>query len=190
MTHIITPDEEEGMDKINIDELFEKNHSKDLRQLSLFKKILNRIHRRINTTSNLKKEKHVWFTVPEFIFGEPLYDKGDCIGFLVVKLEENGFNVKYIHPCTLFISWNHWIPSYVRHQFKKQTGKTIDHNGNVQYEDEEEENEESKIFNTGNSANNQNNKNKKDYKEIDNYRPSGNLVYNQDLFDKIDKKFN
>ena len=55
MTHIITPDEEEGMDKINIDELFEKNHSKDLRQLSLFKKILNRIHRRINTTSNLKK---------------------------------------------------------------------------------------------------------------------------------------
>ena len=44
MTHIINPDEEEGMDKINIDELFEKNHNKDLRQLSLFKKLIHIIY--------------------------------------------------------------------------------------------------------------------------------------------------
>ena len=188
MTHIINPDEEEGMDKINIDELFEKNHNKDLRQLSLFKKILNRIHKRITTTSNIKKDKHIWFTVPEYIFGEPLYDKGDCIGFLVVKLEQNGFNVKYIHPCTLFISWDNWIPSYVRHQYKKQTGNTIDEKGNVisSKEEVEDEDENNKIFNTGQEFK----KKEKDYNEINNYKPSGNLLYNQDLFDKIERKFN
>jgi len=188
MTHIINPDEEEGMDKINIDELFEKNHNKDLRQLSLFKKILNRIHRRITVTSNSKKEKHIWFTVPEFLFGEPLYDKGDCIGFLVVKLEQNGFNVKYIHPCTLFVSWEHHIPSYVRHQYKKQTGNTIDENGNVIFNKDEQEDEDdnSKILNKGQEFK----KKDKDYNEIDNYKPSGNLVYNKDLFDKIERKFN
>ena len=36
MTHLLLPDEEEGMEKINIDSLFEKNHNKDLRQLSIF----------------------------------------------------------------------------------------------------------------------------------------------------------
>ena len=192
MTHIIFHDEEEAMDKINIDELFEKNHNKDLKQLALFKKILNRIHRRIQITSNQKTDKHIWFTVPEFVFGEPLYDKGDCIGFLVVKLEENGFNVRYIHPCTLFVSWSHWVPSYVRHQFKKQTGKVIDEKGNIVYdqdEDEKEENDDNKIFNNGPNNNNLKKKDK-EYNEINNYKPSGNLVYNQDLFDKIDKKIN
>ena len=38
MTHLLLPDEEEGMEKINMDELFEKNHNKDLKQLSLLKK--------------------------------------------------------------------------------------------------------------------------------------------------------
>ena len=104
MTHLLFHDEEEAMDKINIDTLFEKNHKKDLKQLSIFKKILNRIHNRINVTSRSKKDQHIFFTVPEYIFGEPLYDKGECIGYLVVKLEENGFKVEYIHPCTLFVS--------------------------------------------------------------------------------------
>ena len=32
MTHLLFHDEEEAMDKINIDTLFEKNHKKDLKQ--------------------------------------------------------------------------------------------------------------------------------------------------------------
>ena len=69
MTHLLLPDEEEGMEKINIDELFEKNHNKDLKQLSLFKKLLNRIHNRIKITSRTKRDQHIFFTVPEYIFG-------------------------------------------------------------------------------------------------------------------------
>ena len=42
------------------------------------------------------------------------------------KLTTNGFVIKYTHPNLLFISWKHWIPSYVRTEFKKKTGKNID----------------------------------------------------------------
>jgi hypothetical protein len=189
MTHLLLPDEEEGMEKINMDELFEKNHNKDLKQLSLFKKLLNRIHNRIKVTSRTKRDQHIFFTVPEYIFGQPLYDKGDCIGYLVVKLEENGFHTKYIHPATLFVSWNHHVPGYVRTQFKKQTGKVIDQKGNIIKRDDDEDPEE-ELFNRGKPKNINNNSKQKDYKEINNYKPSGNLVYDQDLFDKIDKKIN
>ena len=182
MTHLLFHDEEEAMDKINIDTLFEKNHKKDLKQLSIFKKILNRIHNRINVTSRSKKDQHIFFTVPEYIFGEPLYDKGECIGYLVVKLEENGFKVEYIHPCTLFVSWKHHIPSYVRTQFKKQTGKAIDEKGNIIYDKDTEEPDEIKL------SSKEDNKTIKKYNETDNYKPSGNLIYGQDLFDKIENK--
>jgi len=182
MTHLLFHDEEEAMDKINIDTLFEKNHKKDLKQLSIFKKILNRIHNRINVTSRSKKDQHIFFTVPEYIFGEPLYDKGECIGYLVVKLEENGFKVEYIHPCTLFVSWKHHIPSYVRTQFKKQTGKAIDEKGNIIYDKDTEEPDEIKL------SSKEDNKTIKKYNETDSYKPSGNLIYGQDLFDKIENK--
>jgi hypothetical protein len=36
------------------------------------------------------------------------------------KLKTNGFNVRYIHPNLLFISWTHWIPGYIRTEFKKK----------------------------------------------------------------------
>ena len=43
------------------------------------------------------------------------------------------------------------------------------------------ENDDNKIFNNGPNNNNLKKKDK-EYNEINNYKPSGNLVYNQDLF--------
>ena len=114
-------------EKINIDDLYEKKRQTDVNKLELFKKILNRIHVRIKTTSRQKiDEQFCWFVVPEVIIGVPKYDQGSCIAYLIDKLRENGFNVKYIHPNTLFISWLHWVPSYVRTELKKKTGIVVD----------------------------------------------------------------
>ena len=121
MSNFLFHDDEESYDTVDIDSLFEKKQQKDLKQLSIFNKILNRIHKRINYTAKTKpNDKHLFFTVPEYIFGEPLYNQGDCIGYLVVKLEDNGFDVRYMHPNTIFISWKNWIPHYVREQVKRK----------------------------------------------------------------------
>tara|TARA_E500000331_G_C16953989_1_gene581786 strand:+ start:62 stop:637 length:576 start_codon:yes stop_codon:yes gene_type:complete len=191
MSNFLFSTDEESMGKINIDDLFTKSQQRDQKQLSIFNKILNRIHNKIKgTTRSQKKETHVWFSVPEYIFGEPIYNQGDCIGHLVVKLEENGFHVQYMHPNTLFISWANWIPSYVRTEVKKQTGKVLDEKGNIIRDlkaDQEDEDMNSKLFN---DKNNSLQKNKKEYTPLDQYKPTGNLVYNQEMFDKIDKKMN
>jgi len=190
MSCILFADEEETNRKINIDDLYEKKQKKDLKQLSIFNKILNRIHKRITNTAKLKvQEKHIWFVVPEYIFGEPCYDKGDCIGYLVSKLEDNGFHVRYVYPSNLFISWLHWIPSYVRTEVKKKTGIVLDEKGNIISKKEEEEEGESKMFQSGEKGG-ANQKTQKQYTPIDKYKPTGNLIYGQDMFDKLEKKIN
>jgi hypothetical protein len=191
MSCILFADEEETNRKINIDDLYEKKQKKDLKQLSIFNKILNRIHKRITTTAKIKvQEKHIWFVVPEYIFGEPCYDKGDCIGYLVSKLEDNGFHVRYVYPSNLFISWVHWIPSYVRTEIKKKTGIVIDEKGNIisKKGEEDDDNVESKLMNDKSSGSNQ--KQQKQYTPINNYKPTGNLIYGQEMFDKLEKKIN
>ena len=92
-------------EKINIDDLYEKKRQYDLSKLALFNKILNRIHVRIKTTSRQKADEHFcWFLVPEVIIGVPKYDQAGCIAYLMDKLQDNKFNIRYIHPNTLFIS--------------------------------------------------------------------------------------
>lgn len=182
--------DEEAHGKINIDDLYEKKHQRDLKQLSIFNKILARIHKRIQVTGrNKRNDKHVWFTVPEYIFGEPNYSQADCLGYLVAKLEENGFFVKYMHPNTLFISWENWVPAYTRNEIKKRLGVVLDEKGNIVEKLEESKEVEShdpnvRLFNKNKAEEEK----KKSYTPIDEYKPSGNMIYNQDLFRKLEKK--
>jgi len=190
MSCILFVDEEEANRKINIDELYDKKQKKDQKQLSIFNKILSRIHKRITHSARIKlDEKHIWFVVPEYIFGEPCYSKGDCIGYLVAKLEDNGFHVRYVYPSNLFISWLHWIPSYVRTEVKKKTGLILDERGNIIGKKEDEEESKNDITASVNEKG-QSQKNQKQYTPIDNYKPTGNLIYGKEMFEKLEKKVN
>ena len=192
MSCLLYVDEEEAQQKINIDDLYEKKHQRDLKQISIFNKILNRIHKRIQITGRTKKtDKHIWFTVPEYIFGEPNYDQGDCLGYLVSKLETNGFHVRYMHPNTLFVSWEHWIPAYARNEFKKKTGIVLDERGNVVDKGNndvvESHDPNSRLLNAGKKAED-GKKDAKQYTSIKTYKPTGNLVYSPDILERIEKK--
>ena len=91
MSVFIHTDEDDNVQKINIDDLFAKKQRRDLKQLSIYNKLLNRVHKRITaTTRGRGTDTHIWFNVPEYIFGEPVYDNADCTGYLVAKLEANG----------------------------------------------------------------------------------------------------
>jgi hypothetical protein len=196
MANIFTLDNiDDFSEKLNIDELYEKKRQHDLNKLELFNKILNRIHVRIRTTSRQKiDEQFCWFIVPEVIIGVPKYDQGACIAFLMERLKENGFNIKYTHPNALFIYWGHWVPSYVRTELKKKTGIVVNEygvkidenniqvNNNIQVVDQSPNlilmKEQSKPLQL-----------KRDYTPIKSYRPSGNLVYDDELLSKIEDKF-
>jgi hypothetical protein len=180
-------------EKINLDELYEKKRQNDLSKLELFKKILNRIHVRIKTTArNNIHEKFCWFVVPEVIIGVPKYDQSGCIAYLMDTLQTNGFQVRYFHPNTIFISWNHWIPSYVRNEIKKKTGISVNEYGE---KIKEEYNEDDDEYNEDPSSSVSQGpiqliKNSKKYTPIQSYKPSGKLVYNEDLLNKIENRIN
>jgi hypothetical protein len=189
---------EDFSEKINMDELFEKKKQKDLEQLNLYNKVLNRVHVKIKTTSRQKKdEQHCWFVVPEVIMGVPRYDQGACIAYLVDKLETNGFSVKYIHPNVIFICWKYWVPSYVRDQLKKKAGIRVNEFGKPIKDDEQSSNDkdsnETMTLSLGKSgdtsgASNSQTATKKVFNSTKNYKPTGKLVYNDDLIDLLGNK--
>jgi len=184
MSCFLFTDDDDNLNKINIDDLYENKKKRDLKQISIFNKILNRIYKRIQLTARNKvQDKHIWFVVPEYIFGEPIYDKGECIAYIVSKLETDKFHIRYVHPNTMYVSWANWVPSYVRAEFKKKTGLILDESGRVveKTEDEAEERNNSKTITDK--------KQQKDYTPIAKYKPTGNLVYNSEMFEQIEKRF-
>ncbi len=198
--------EEEIETKINLDELYERKQQRDLNTLDSYNKILNRIHTRIKTVSrNQINEQFCWYIVPEMMIGIPKFDHGACVAYLMDKLRDNGFVVRYTHPNLLFISWQHWVPGYVRNEIKKKTGIVVDGYGKEIRKDSEsngvsnserrEPEDINSILLNGRGANNATNANnvnnaKKDFKDINSYKPSGKFIYNDDLFKKLENRFN
>lgn len=205
----------ENVRKINLDELYDTKKEKDLQKLQVFNRILNRIHTKIKMTSRQKiNSNFCWYVVPEVMLGVVNYDRVMCISYIVAKLEENDFQVRYTHPNLIFISWGHYIPTYVRTEFKKKTGISIDEHGNKKEEGNENSEEGGSgggirlITNSGGGENanidhtllNRNktsaassanpNLVKKEYKPINSYKPTGNLVYSNDFLKKIEDRMN
>jgi hypothetical protein len=186
-------DETDLSEKLNLDDLYEKKKQHDLNTLSIYNKILTRVHDKIRLASRQSKDnQHCWFLIPEIIIGVPKYDNGACIAYIIDKLNSNGFVVKYTHPNLLFISWKHWIPSYVRNEIKKKTGVVIDGNGNRldnsgdKLELIETSDPNSLLFPKG--IKNTSEESKKNFKDVNSYKPTGSLVYNNDLFKKLEDK--
>ena len=117
------------------------------------------------------------------------------------RLKTSGFNVRYNHPNLLFISWMHWIPQYIRTEIKKKTGIKINEYG--QKLEDDEDMDEQTISQVENGQSNPNDyllkindpegkkvkQQKKEYTPIKTYKPSGNLVYDDDILNKIENKF-
>jgi hypothetical protein len=186
-------DESESL-KLNMDELYIKKQQQDLNILNNYNKILTRIHNKIKYISKqLINDQCCWYVMPEMMIGIPKYDYRDCTAYVIEKLRENGFIVRYTHPNLLFISWKHWVPTYVRNEIKKKTGKIIDEYGNI-VENNSNSNNIQDQYNNANSydniiinkSENTSNAKNKDYKDIKTYKPSGSLIYNNNLLKKLD----
>ena len=92
------------MSSLNIDDLYENKNSKHLRRLEQFDGILKKVHMRIKA-SKKKKKMHCFYQIPEFIIGVPLYNVNELKQYIMNSLKKNGFNLLYVDPNWLFISW-------------------------------------------------------------------------------------
>ena len=195
MNNIFTINESDDYnEKINLDELYERKKQHDISTTNNYNKILNRIHTKIKTTARLQlSEQYCWFLVPEMMLGVPRFNQATCIAYVIDKLQNNGFRVRYTHPNMLFISWTHWVPDYVRTEIKKKTGVNIDGYGNILKNDDNENsnktdslNPDTLLLKNSSKPNNAN----RDTKDINTYKPSGQLIYNNDIINSLKNSFN
>jgi hypothetical protein len=192
-------DSTEESTKLNLDDLYERKKQQDLNTITLYNRILNRVHTRIKTVSRQQtKEQFCWFVMPETIIGVPKYDHGACTAYIIDQLRDNGFVVKYTHPNLLLISWATWCPSYVRNEIKKKTGIVIDGAGKrLDLGDEEngqgknpyvsDDPNELMFHRKAGGGPNDPKKPNKEYTDIGSYKPSG-IIYNENLLRKIEDK--
>jgi hypothetical protein len=197
METIFTLGDTTGEDsRINLDELYDAKKQHDLNTLALYNRILARIHARIKTISRQpSNEQFCWYVIPEMIIGIPKYDNGACTAYILTKLEENGFVVRYTYPNLLFISWAAWCPSYVRAEIKKKTGVVIDGYGNkIEGVDKkggstsnDSSDPNSLMLNMSKNGSGGGSKtvNVKQFTNINSYKPTG-LIYNESLLKTIE----
>jgi len=199
----------EEASKMNIDDLYSKKQERNLNTVKNYNKILNRIHNKIKyTAANNTLDNHCWYIIPEILIGIPVYNSLDCTCYILNKLKENGFIINYTYPNLLFICWNQWVPTYVRNEIKKKTGKIVNEKGEILnnttndnvlntnynnnitniFDNIKKNNDNNEIDNKYESKENKQSENKQSetqYKNINSYKPSGSIIYNNSLLEKL-----
>ena len=184
---ILNEENEEFEEKISLDDLYEEKQNADAFQIEIYKKVLTRVHKKVRLTAKQKTDNtHCFFLVPEIMFGCPKYDTQKCITFVIEKLVNNGFQIKYTHPNLIFISWKHYIPNFKRDEIKEKTGITIDGFGNIV--NKKNQSGGSTPLNLPtlpsiNSAQNQTKTPDNKFKDISKYKPSG--IYDESMLMKL-----
>ena len=180
-------------EKLNLDDLYKQKKLTQDHKIKIYQRVLARVHSKIKTTSRMRgSAKCTFFLLPEFILGTPRYDMSECTSYVMEKLIDNGFMIKYTHPNLLFISWQHYIPNYQRAQIKKKTGVSIDGYGRVIHKKNrktDDNNINSLLLKNGSKNETKGILKKgveKNYKSISSYKPTGNLIYNTKLIQKIE----
>jgi hypothetical protein len=179
-------------EKLNMDDLYKQKQQSEEHKLKIYQKILARVHKKIKATSRMRNsDRFAFFVLPEFILGIPRYNMVECTSYIIEKLIDNGFMIKYTHPNLLFISWQHYVPHYQRAQIKKKTGVAVDAYGRVvnKKNKKEDDNINTLLLKNGSKEEKKGilkKGNNKNYKEISSYKPTGNLIYNTKLLKKIE----
>ena len=88
---------------VNDIDMFHKDKIK--KWIKVYEKVLGYCYRKVREHV-LRDQKFCFFPVPEYLVGFPLYNITHCTCFIIKKLNQSGFNTKYIPPNVIYIYWN------------------------------------------------------------------------------------
>ncbi|QOI90276.1 hypothetical protein QKU58_gp055 [Pyramimonas orientalis virus] len=92
------------MKQLNIFELQNSINKKKQHRTNIYENVLEKCHTKIKTAAN-KEKYELFYDVPQYVVGLPLFNINECIDFIIKQLSNNGFEVKYHFPKMLHISW-------------------------------------------------------------------------------------
>ena len=79
-------------------------HEREKNRLQVYENILQKCNIKIQNAV-LRDEEFTVITIPDFIIGFPTYNFQNCIKYVIFKLKQNNFKVKYYYPNALQIFW-------------------------------------------------------------------------------------
>lgn len=91
--------------KLNASDIIRQQERRNNKKIKSYKLVLEKCYIRIKFFAK-KNDKWCFYTVPNYLVGVPLYDVNACIVYVIKKLIDGGFNVKYTHPNLIYISWD------------------------------------------------------------------------------------
>ena len=89
---------------VTVTELLKEQNIKKKQKEKTFKKIYKNLEKRI-IIANSANNNSLWFEIPEFILGIPIYNIIECKDYLQKKLKKNEFSSQFIEPRYLSIKW-------------------------------------------------------------------------------------
>ena len=75
-----------------------------------FKGVVTQCKNKILQAVKFQKDDFIVFEVPGYIIGYPVFDRDECIHYMIRYLKRMKMQVGHIPPCTLCIVWNKNIP--------------------------------------------------------------------------------
>jgi len=88
----------------NVNEIKKFINEREKGRLLIYEEILEKCYHRIQSCV-VRDDPFSLYVVPDFIIGKPTYNFGNCIQYIIFRLKNNGFKVKYIYPNALQIEW-------------------------------------------------------------------------------------
>ena len=88
----------------NVNDIKKFIHEREKGRLKVYDDVLQMCFHRIQTAV-VRDEDFALFVVPDFIIGKPKFNFANCIEYLIFRLKQNGFDLKYYYPNALQIKW-------------------------------------------------------------------------------------
>jgi len=90
---------------VNIFDLYRDMNQKKMKKLTGYDGVLQKCYQRIKIAARVDQMK-MFYEVPEFVLGLPIYDIHHCMAYMMHQLRQHGFIVTYYFPRILYISWD------------------------------------------------------------------------------------
>ena len=87
---------------IQANELIKKQQERDNRKYITYDKIYNIIEKKIHLAST-GDNYYIWYQIPDFLIGLPLYSVKGCTTYIQTKLKQNGFDTDLYNQNILLI---------------------------------------------------------------------------------------
>ena len=89
---------------VKAQELINVQKEREKKKFITFEKVYINIEKKI-VKASASNFYYIWYEIPQYIIGFPLYTYVDCIEYIINKLNKNGFKIEKFEPNVLLISW-------------------------------------------------------------------------------------